>query len=89
MRRLIVTYRDILPERRGEYLVAWGVLRDHVVAAGGHAWVFHAESDGNRFIEFLEYRNPAIPELGEVREARSALDEKFPEYRRSTWVPVE
>jgi len=89
MRRLIITYRDVLPHRRTEHQTRWRALRDAVVRAGGHAWLFRAESDENLFVEFVEYRDPALLNVSDVSEARLALDEALPDFERTGWLPAD
>lgn len=89
MRRLVITFRDVPAAHLEAHRRVWSALRAAVLGAGGKAWVFHAERDPTRVVEFLEYRAGLITEVPGVATALGVVDREFPLFERSVWVPGE
>jgi len=76
MRRLLVTHRTVPLDRTEEYSAAWRRLAAAVALRAGNAWWFRRAGHEDRYIEFVEWRQPvALPEEPEVAEALRALGE--------------
>jgi hypothetical protein len=61
MRYLFAMHRHVPLDRADDYLVAWTALRTATETAGGHAWVFQGTTHEDRFLELIEWSEPATP----------------------------
>lgn len=88
-RRLIGTERRVDRRREDAYLAAWERLADRVREEGAHAWLFRADDEPDRFVEFLEFEGSERPtERPEVDAARRLLDEAFEPETVREWLGV-
>jgi hypothetical protein len=90
-RRLLATRRLIPLDRLDDYYAGWDALAGAVRAAGGRAWIFRRVDHQDQFIEFLEWQDggvPALPDVGDVADARRDLDAAFGSGHADEWEEV-
>jgi len=76
MRHILVTHRTVPLDRSEEYTAGWQRLAAAAALGTGHAWLFRRAGHEDRFVEFLEWHEPAaLLDDGEIVEARRVLAE--------------
>jgi hypothetical protein len=88
MMHLLVTRRLIPLDRHDEYLAAWASVREAVTDSGGRAWIFRGSEHQDQFLEFVEWRDdrePQLPDVERVAEARQSMDDSFGAGHSDEW----
>jgi hypothetical protein len=86
MRRLLVLRRHVPLDTVDDYLETWSALRDAAASAGARAWIFRATGQDDRFMEFIEWSDPASPlEDADVAQVRARLDAFAPAVDAGEW----
>jgi hypothetical protein len=86
MRMLFIAHRHVALDLADEYLLAWAALRNVATAADARAWVFQGVTHEDRFIEFIEWSDPAVPlEDAALRTALAQLDAFGPATDAAEW----
>jgi hypothetical protein len=85
MRILQLTLRTV-NGKQDEYRAAWAALREHAAALDVRAWMFHARDDATRFIEFLEWKGAAHPEIDRSLQPHLNGLEQFGKGLTEQWV---
>ena len=92
MTHLLITRRRIPLDRFEEYSVLWSAVRAAATASDARAWVFEAEHSGDRFIEFIEWRqNDEVSVLDDtdVIAALADLNDAFHTEDSETWLETK
>ena len=80
-RQLTASRAQVAPAHEPEYLACLAELREAVVAAGGHFWVFHDPQRPGEFLEFAEVhgplRHPGLPLEQRLRRVAQYVDDAF------------
>lgn len=89
MRRLLVAHRTVMPQRAGDYEMAWRKLHAAVTAAGAHAWRFRHASDAGRYMEFVEWKGEFDPTTSDEGRAALHLLDQLGRSSTDVWIESE
>lgn len=89
MRHLLVSRRLVPLDTVDDYLDAWDALRTAAAGCDARAWIFRGAGHEDRFMEFIEWSDPASPlEDAGVALARQRIDALAPVTDSSEWEEV-
>lgn len=91
-RHLLITRRRIDPQHVQHYAQLWKDVQRAAEQAGARAWVFRAQHDADRYIEFVEWQSPENQPLTDQHELAfvlRALLDAFPVEESETWIEAK